>query len=511
MKIYKSPFGDLPIPEVSITDLVLDGLKKAPAGPVLSCEVTGYSLTAAELANRIRCFAGGLVQRGFGPGTVVAIMSGNTPDFATVFHGTALARGTVTTVNPTYTAPELHHQLTDSGAQLLIVAPALLTMAQEAAKGTNVALVATLEKVEGAPAIDDLFGPPLMAQVQVDLAEQPVVLPYSSGTTGLPKGVRLSHRNLVANVVQIQYLMGLKPGDVTLAALPFFHIYGMQVLMNLYLSQGGRLVTLPRFDLELALKALSRERAEKFFVAPPIVLVLAKHPMVDKFDLSALNFVLSGAAPLGGDLAEAASRRLGAEVTQGYGMTEASPVTHFTPPGKNRPGTVGPLAPMTEARIINPETGEDAKEGEIWIRGPQVMLGYLNNAEATARTLSEDGWLHTGDSGRVSEDGYFSILDRVKELIKVSGFQVAPAEVEAVLQSHPKIADAAVTAMPDDDTGERPCAHVVVKPGEAVTQDEIIDFLGTCLAPYKRPTRVNFVDAIPKSASGKILRRLLKA
>jgi 4-coumarate--CoA ligase len=255
---------------------------------------------------------------------------------------------------------------------------------------------------------------------------------------------------------------------------------------------------------------LAREKVAKLFVAPPVVLAFAKHPMIDDHNLSALKFMLSGAAPLGGDVAEAAAARLGAEVTQGYGMTEASPVTHFTVPGTNRAGTVGQLAPGTEARIVDPRTGKDADEGELWVRGPQVMLGYHNNVEATMRTLSAEGWLHTGDLAKAETDGYFAILDRVKELIKVSGFQVAPAEVEAALLAHPDVADAAVTAISDDHSGERPKAHIVAKPGTKLTADSIDSFLAARLAPYKRPTVVVFVEMIPKSASGKILRRLLK-
>lgn len=516
MTIYTSPYGAAKVPQVSITELVFQGLTRSGDGIVLKCEVTGHSLSGATLMDRIRRFAGGLAARGIGPGSMVAIMAGNTPEFATVFHGVAYAGATLTTVNPTYTAPELHHQLVDSGARLLIVPNALLALAHEAAAGTGVTEVVSLDGSAGAlgfddvMGLDDMMGPALAAQVPVDLAGHTVVLPYSSGTTGLPKGVKLSHRNLVANVVQVQEMIGVREGDVTLAILPFFHIYGMQVLMNMYLSVGAGLVTLPRFDLALALGVLAREKVEKLFVAPPVVLAFAKHPMIDDYDLSAMNFMLSGAAPLGGDVAEAAASRLGAEVTQGYGMTEASPVSHFTAPGRNRSGSVGQLAPGTEARIVDPETGKDADEGELWVRGPQVMLGYHNNPEATARTLSPQGWLHTGDLGRIGADGYFTILDRVKELIKVSGFQVAPAEVEAALLAHPDVADAAVTAIPDDQSGERPKAHIVPKPGTNLTADSIDSFLAARLAPYKRPTVVVFVETIPKSASGKILRRLLK-
>lgn len=514
MTIYTSRYGAADVPEVSITDLVFAGLALSADRIVLKCEVTGHSLTGTVLADRIRRLAGGLTARGIGQGSVVAIMSGNTPEFATVFHGVAYAGATLTTVNPSYTQPELHHQLVDSGASVLIVPSTLLELGKAAATGTQVTLIATIDAVEGTPNLEDLMGEAAQSQAPVDLHKDTVVLPYSSGTTGLPKGVRLSHRNLVANVIQVQTCIELKSGDVTLAILPFFHIYGMQVLMNLYLSMGAGLVTLPRFDLALALGVLARERIEKLFVAPPVVLALAKHPLVAEHDLSALRFVLSGAAPLGGDLAQACAARLGAEVTQGYGMTEASPVTHFNGPGTNKVGHVGPLVQGTEARLIDPATGTDAEigqEGELWVRGPQIMLGYHNNPEATASSLSSDGWLRTGDLARAGEDGSFAIMDRLKELIKVSGFQVAPAEVEAVLLTHPDIADAAVTAIPDDEAGERPKAHIVAKAGAVLTVQSVHDHLAGQLASYKRPREIVFVDSIPKSASGKILRRLLKA
>ncbi|MCX7890622.1 MAG: AMP-binding protein, partial [Rhodobacteraceae bacterium] len=325
-----------------------------------------------------------------------------------------------------------------------------------------------------------LAGPPLEAQVPVDLDRHVVVLPYSSGTTGLPKGVMLSHRNLVVNVIQCDGLVSLQPRERTLAFLPFFHIYGMQVLMNLYLARGGVLITLPRFELEAALRIMQDHRTFRLFVAPPVVLALAKHPLVDRFDLSALKVILSAAAPLGTDLAEACAKRLGVEVIQGYGMTELSPITHANPVGRGRPGSVGIAAPMTEVRIVDPESGRvlgPGETGEIVIRGPQVMLGYLNRPEATAAMIEPEGWLHTGDLGHVDADGYMYVVDRVKELIKVKGFQVAPAELEALIVAHPGVADVAVVGEPDEEAGELPVAHVVRAPGSEVTGAEIMDFL----------------------------------
>jgi 4-coumarate--CoA ligase len=243
------------------------------------------------------------------------------------------------------------------------------------------------------------------------------------------------------------------------------------------------------------------------------VLALAKHPIVDNYDLSSLQSVFSGAAPLGAELAEEAATRLGCEVVQGYGMTELSPVSHATPAGMFKPGTIGILTPSTMSRIVDPESGKDlgiGEDGEIWVKGPQVMPGYLNNAGATAATIDEDGWLHTGDVGHVDDDGHFTIVDRLKELIKFKGFQVPPAELEALLVTHPAIADAAVIGVPDDEAGELPKAFIALKGGESTSAEEIQRFVADKVASYKQIRIVQFVDSIPKSASGKILRRLLR-
>lgn len=375
--------------------------------------------------------------------------------------------------------------------------------------------IAVIGTAEGATPLEALMGAPMRAQAPADPARSVAVMPYSSGTTALPKGVLLTHRNLVANVLQIQRTLGARPGDATLAFLPYFHIYGMSVLMNLHLATGGVQVTLPRFDLEAALRLIQEHRVRNLFVAPPVVLALAKHPLVDKFDLSSLAFVLSGAAPLGADLAAACAARIGPAVAQGYGMTEMSPVSHFTQPGQSRPGSSGTQVANTECRLVDPETGEDVaagEAGELWVRGPQVMAGYHDNPAATAVTLTADGWLKTGDVAQIDANGYMFIVDRVKELIKVSGFQVAPAEIEAVLVTHPALADVAVIGVADEARGEVPKAFVVCAAG-APPPDlaELQRFLEGHVAAYKLIHALEHVEAIPKSPSGKILRRLLRA
>lgn len=509
--IHTSPLPTVEIPDVAITALVM---RHTPdiGDRIAITDAASSTYTFAELDTAIRSLAGGLSSRGFGPGDVLGIMAPNMPEYAVVFHGTALAGGTITTINPTYGTEEVRHQLQDSGASLLVTIPLFLEVALAATAGTAVNEVVVVGEAPGATPLASLMGDGI-DQVSVDLYDHVTVLPYSSGTTGLPKGVMLTHRNLVANVCQMEHILEYGENEVGLAALPFFHIYGMQVLMNGLLANGVTVVTMPRFDLEAALKLVQSLRVTRFFAVPPIVLALAKSPLVDQYDLSSVRQVFSGAAPLGADLANEAASRVGCEVVQGYGMTELSPVTHATPEGQYRPGTSGVAISNTECRIVAPETGEDQDvggHGELWVRGPMVMKGYLNNPQATAETIDEDGWLHTGDVAVLDEAGHFSIVDRIKELIKYKGFQVPPAEVEAVVITHPKIIDVAVIGIADEEAGEVPKAFVVCAPGATVTLEDVQELVAEHLVGYKQIRVLEIVDAIPKSAAGKILRRELR-
>lgn len=511
MTLITSPLADVPVRDTSITDCLFEGLQLAPERVVLIDGPTGRQVTGGALTDQIRRLAGGLSARGFGAGQVVALMAPNLPEYAVVFHGVAYAGGTITTLNPTYTAPEIRHQLSDAGAALLITIPDFLPQAIAGAEGTGVRLIAVIGGAEGHPSLHDLMGEPLDAQAPVDLERHVVVLPYSSGTTGLPKGVMLSHRNLVVNVDQARAVIGVRPGEVTVAFLPFFHIYGMNVLMNMHLVAGAALVTMPRFDLAAFLGHVQAHRVRMVMAVPPVVLAMAKHPLVTEYDVSSLEVFVSAAAPLGAELSDACAARLKARSIQGYGMTELSPISHFSNEEHAKPGAVGITVPNTVCKVVDPQTGAAlplGEEGELCIKGPQVMLGYLNNPEATARTIDADGWLHTGDIAVFDADGQLFIRDRLKELIKVKGFQVAPAEVEAVLQSCPGVMDAAVIGVPDDAAGEVPVAYVV--PQGEVRAEEIAAYLRGHLASYKLPARIEFIDAIPKSASGKILRRVLR-
>jgi acyl-CoA synthetase (AMP-forming)/AMP-acid ligase II len=506
------PTPALSIPDLPLHDYVLAQADARGDTPAMVCGVTGRAITYRELLRSVRALAAGLAHSGIGKGDVVAIMAPNSPEYAVVFHAVSWAGAILTTINPSYTAEEIAFQLTDSGAVRLVTTAALLERARAAVAvaGRAVAIVA-LDEVPDVPSIRALAVDADPPRVAIDPATDVVVLPYSSGTTGLPKGVMLTHRNLVANLAQVE-TVETSEFAALLGVLPFFHIYGMVVIMNHGLLRGATIVTLPRFDLEAVLGLLQQWPIATAHIVPPVALAFAKHPAVDRFDLSRLRWLFSGAAPLGRELTAAIEARLPIRVRQGYGMTEASPVTHYTPPGLERAGTVGLAVPGTEVRLVEAETGRDAAQGaagEVWVRGPQVMKGYLNNPEATARTVDADGWLHTGDIGVMDADGYLEIVDRLKELIKVKGFQVAPAELESLLLKHPKIADAAVVGVPDADAGEVPKAFVVAR--EPLTADDVKAFVASHAATYKQIGHVVFAEQIPKSPSGKILRRLLRA
>lgn len=511
MAIIKSPLADIKLRDITITQRVFEGID--PDATILTDGPTGRSMTGTEFMGAVKAFAGGLTEQGFGAGKTVALMAPNLPEYCVVFHGVAWAGGTITTINPTYTAHEVQHQLTDANADILITISMFVDTAKAAIEGTKVTQIIVIDAApEGTIPMSEFMGPVLENQIEVDLDTHNLALPYSSGTTGLPKGVMLSHRNLVVNVDQVLATSFVAEGVGTVAFLPFFHIYGLEVLLNAHLAAGAYLVTLPRFDLEMFLKLNQEHKCQTMWIVPPVALALAKHPLVDQYDLSHIKQIFSGAAPLGGDLFDAVSERLGTKAVQGYGMTEMSPVSHATPKGGGKPGASGIPVPNTESRIVNPETLEDmphGEDGELWVRGPQVMRGYLNRPEATTETLTKDGWLRTGDIAHFDDDCYLYVTDRLKELIKFKGFQVAPAELEAELVTHERITDAAVIGKPDDEAGELPVAYVVVS-GEAPTLEDVQAHLSARLSSYKQIQQMEVVDEIPKSASGKILRRVLR-
>lgn len=565
--IFRSPHPHISIPDVSFHEYVLAGTVSCEDKPAFVQGETGRTITHGELAAAVRATAAGLAQRGFRKGEVLAIQAPNLPEYPVVFLGATATGGTVTTLNPLHMAEETAKQLADSGARYLVTVPALAEQAREAAAAGRVEEIFLLPGENGgagtggyagashsrgseesvaeksmaeesaaegsvqpgggqadapgprgdgvpmSPFHDLLATDAPLPRPDLDPVSEVAALPYSSGTTGLPKGVMLTHRNLVANLCQLVAVEPIGKDEVALGVLPFFHIYGMIVVMASVIREGATAVIMSRFDLEEMLLLMQNYGVTRANLVPPIILALAKDPSVREYDLERLRLVGSGAAPLGAEVARACEERIGCQVREGYGLTETSPVTHWNPPERNKHGSVGPPLPNTEVMIAGLESGErlgPGEEGEVCIRGPQVMKGYLDQPEATASILDQGGWLHTGDVGRVDADGYLYVVDRVKELINYKGYQVPPAELEAVLVSHPAVADAAVIPSPHQEAGEVPKAFVVpAGEGTGDLEEQLVDFVAGRVAPYKKVRRLEAVDEIPRSAAGKILRRVL--
>lgn len=511
--IYESPFPAIAVPHVTLAEHVLGSAAAIQDRVAIVDGPSGRSLTYGQIAGGARRVAAGLAERGFGRGDVLAIWLPNVPEYILPFLAVSMLGGINTTLNSLYTPDEANFQLNDTGAIYLVTIPQFMERATAAVRGTRVREIFVLGEAEGAtPFMSLMAAGDAVPNVTIDPARDLVVLPYSSGTSGRPKGVMLTHANLNAQMEQVNATGIFQLGDNVIGVLPFFHIYGMVLILLLTLRNQGLLVTIPRFDMELFLQVMEKFEVNVAPLVPPIVLGLAKHPLVDKFNLSHLRVITSGAAPLGAALETAVGARLHCEVLQGYGMTEVSAASHINPGAadKIRHGSVGHVLPNMQSKIADLDTGVSlpvGELGEVCMRGPNMMLGYLNNPEATAETIDSEGWLHSGDIGYADADGYFFIVDRVKELIKYNAYQVAPAELEAVLVTHPSIADAAVIPVQDPEQGEIPKAYVVLK--GPLTPDEIMSFVAERVAPYKKIRAVELIDQIPKSASGKILRRVL--
>ncbi len=506
--VFTSPWPSLePYAPMSVPQIIEATVRRLPDKPALMT-AEGQAYTFRDFWAGVKGIARALQDDGVRKGDVVAIYSPNSVEYALALHGALLAGATVTTLNPLYREREVEHQLHDAGAKRVFTLGPLAGIVNEAK-----AQLPKLERVYGLEGAWEMargaVGEP--APVQIDPFRDIAVLPYSSGTTGLPKGVMLSHQNLTANIRQTIALQMTTEDAVILDFLPFYHIYGMMVLLNTGLVTGATQVILPRFEPDAALHLIQQHRITDLFVVPPVVLLLAHHPRLEEYDLTSLRFLMSGAAPLPAEAGRQAAAKLDCVVMQGYGMTESSPITNVNPILSPRDGTVGPPVADTLEKVVSLETGEELPPGEIGellVYGPQVMQGYWNNPEATRETLTADGWLRTGDIASADPDGYVRIHDRKKEMIKYKGYQVAPAELESLLMEHPGVRDAAVIPKPDAEAGEVPKAFVVARePG--LDLNAVAAFVAERVAPYKKIREIELVDSIPKNPSGKILRRQL--
>jgi acyl-CoA synthetase (AMP-forming)/AMP-acid ligase II len=459
--IWTSTYAPVPVGGVTFPDLVVDR----------GASVDGLTLRAGAATNvlagratlRVDLAADKLAARGFGAGDVLALQAPNSAEWVALALAAMRLGGAVTGVPVTATPQEVERQLIDSGAALLVTPDGEATDAPAPRQMDGIAM-----------------------------------LPYSSGTSGLPKGVMITQDNLVTAVREISQGLRLTPDDVVLALAPFSHVMGFVITLGSALAAGARIVTVPRFDGASFFELLERHRVSVIVVPPPVMALLAR----SAHDLPDAQLIVSGGAPLGADLQRAVAARFPhAVVGQGWGLTESTACG--TMPDRElgtEPGSAGRLMPNTELRVT--------EQGELLLRGPQLMAGYLNRPDATAEIIDADGWLHTGDQGYVDADGNVFIVDRLKELIKVNALQVAPAELEALLGSHPAVAECAVVPRPDERCGEVPVAVVVAR--EEVDPDELIAFLARRVAPHKRIRAVRFVEAIPRTPAGKILRRLLR-
>ncbi|XP_029207684.2 surfactin synthase subunit 1-like [Acropora millepora] len=519
--VLKSKFADVEIPEnLSWTEFVFQHFDKYGDRMAIEDCVTKRSYSFREIKVLSRKCASGLSKKGFQKGDVFALFLPNLPEFPIAFFGVLQAGGVVTAANPLFTTEELAKQLKQADAKWILTVPQLVHRAKEAMQELGRDNVLVVGEVDGYESMSELLkdDESSVPEPSINPKEDTAVIPFSSGTTGHPKGVMLTHYNLIAcgSMMRAQGFLSFDETTVLLAFLPFFHSFGMVANMSMGLHTGSFLVSMPRFDKEKFLQVLEKYEVTHSSVVPPVVLLLAKHPAVDNYDLSNLTEITNGAAPLGEEISKEVMKRLPllSRVRQGYGMTELSPVCHMTPFENNKLGSVGMLLPNLRCKVIDLETGEalgPGHDGEICVKGPTVMKGYLNNPEATAQTIDSDGWLCTGDVGHYDEDEHFFIVDRVKELIKYKGYQVPPAELEALLVSHPDIQDAAVVGVPDVEAGELPMAFVVRKPNAALTEGDVKTFVDENVAPYKKLRGgVEFIDEIPRSLSGKILRRELK-
>jgi acyl-CoA synthetase (AMP-forming)/AMP-acid ligase II len=509
--IYRSPLPDVVIPELSYPALALANAEELGDRAAFIDAASGRTLSYRELRRQVRAVAAGLSEMGVRKGEVFALALPNCPEFAVAVYAITSLGGIVTPVNPLYTPGELVHQLLDAGARYLLTLPELLESYRTALRSAGLKHLFVLGAAADATSLATLAAhpgaPPLVA---INPRRDIAFLPYSSGTTGLPKGVMLSHYNLVANLCQIRHGPNRlrDDGEVIVGVPPMFHIYGITMYLGVAPAIGATVVSQMRFDFVQFIESIARYRATFVVVVPPVALGMLHHPTISNYDLTSVRMIVSSAAPLAPAIAEGIEERLGVKVRQGFGMTELAGASHVQRP-EDPPQSVGVALPNVRWKVVDTDGAAltPGRHGEICVQSPAMMRGYLNRAEATAATLDAEGWLHTGDLGYADEAGRCFLVDRLKELIKFKGYQVAPAELEAVLLTHPAVVDAGCIPRPDEEAGEVPIAYVVRR-GD-VDAETLLAYVAARVAPYKKLRAIEFVDALPKSPAGKLLRRVL--
>jgi 4-coumarate--CoA ligase len=524
--IFRSKLPDIYIPKhLPLHTYCFENISQFSSKPCIINGATGETHTYADVELNARRVASGLHKTGIHQGDVIMLLLHNSPEFVFAFLGASYAGATATTANPFYTTAEIEKQARAAKAKLIITQACYAEKVTEFGRENGVKVMCTDKDVEGCLHFSELTGADESELLAVKISpDDAVALPYSSGTTGLPKGAMLTHKGLVTSVAQ--QVDGENPNlyfhseDVIVCLLPLFHIYSLNSVLLCGLRVGATILIMQKFEINALLELVHKYKVTIAPFVPPIVLAIAKSPVVDNYDLSSIRMVMSGAAPMGKELEDKVRVKLpNATLGQGYGMTEAGPVLSMClafakEPFEIKSGACGTVVRNAEMKIVDPDTGDSLphnQAGEICIRGDQIMKGYLNDPEATERTIDKEGWLHTGDIGYIDDDEEIFIVDRLKELIKYKGFQVAPAELEALLIAHPNISDAAVVPMKDEGAGEVPVAFVVRANGSKISEDEIKQYISKQVVFYKRINKVFFTDAIPKAPTGKILRKDLRA
>ncbi|KAK1615470.1 hypothetical protein QYE76_020987 [Lolium multiflorum] len=525
--VFRSKLPDIEINnEQTLQSYCFAKMSEVASRPCIIDGQTGASYTYTEVESLTRRAAAGLRRMGVCKGDVVMNLLRNCPEFAFSFLGAARLGAATTTANPFYTPHEIHRQAEAAGAKVIVTEACAVEKVLEFAAGRGVPVVTVDGKRDGCVDFAELIAGEALPEAEEAgiLPDDVVALPYSSGTTGLPKGVMLTHRSLVTSVAQL--VDGPNPNvcfnkdDALLCLLPLFHIYSLHTVLLAGLRVGAAIVIMRKFDVGALVDLVRAHRITIAPFVPPIVVEIAKSDRVTAHDLASIRMVLSGAAPMGKDLQDAFMAKIpNAVLGQGYGMTEAGPVLAMClafakEPFKVKSGSCGTVVRNAELKVVDPDTGASLgrnQPGEICVRGKQIMIGYLNDPESTKNTIDKDGWLHTGDIGLVDDDDEIFIVDRLKEIIKYKGFQVAPAELEALLLTNPEVKDAAVVGVKDDLCGEVPVAFIKRIEGSEITENEIKQFVSKEVVFYKRINKVYFTDSIPKNPSGKILRKDLRA